>query len=87
MRVLSIAEVEQGLRAALAEAQRQSVLIRADATPDADAVAALVSVADYEALRQMKLQKLDEFCAKNAQYAAEQGLTDEIFEELMRDIS
>ena len=87
MRVLSIAEVEQGFRAALSTAQQQSVVIRASENPDADDVAALISMTDYEMLRQVKLRQLDEFCAKTSQYAKEQGIADAIYEELMRDIS
>lgn len=50
-------------------------------------VAVLLSAAEYEKLRGLGIKSFERLCDDIAAKAAARGLTDELFEDLMRDVS
>lgn len=83
MQTMSATDVKHGFGAALDAAQREPVIIQKQNRD----VAVLLSVAEYDKLRGLRLQIFDHIADAIAARAAENGLTDEIFDHLMSDVS
>lgn len=83
MRTISSTEAVQAFGATLDAAQREPVVIR-EQNRD---VAVLLSMPEYEKLRGLRIEAFDTLCDEIAAKAKERGLTEEHFQELMRDVS
>lgn len=82
MRTISATEAKQAFGAALDAAQREPVVIRKQNRD----VAVLLSAEEYEKLRGLRIAAFDALCDEIAAKAADRGLTDEVFDALMRDV-
>jgi len=83
MQAWSATDVKQGFGAALDAAQRAPVLIRKQNRD----VAVLLSVAEYEKLRGLRLDAFDRLCDAIAAKAERRGVTDAKLAELLDDVS
>lgn len=81
MRVLSATEAKQSFGAALDAAQREPVLIRKQNRD----VAVILSADEYAKLRGQRIAAFEAVCDAVAAKAANQGLTERGFADLMRD--
>ena len=82
MRVLSATEAKQSFGAALDAAQREPVLIRKQNRD----VAVIVSADEYAKLRGQRIAAFEAVCDAVAAKAADHGLTERGFANLMRDV-
>jgi prevent-host-death family protein len=80
MRYATSSDTEPKLSALLDSAQNEPVFI----ARDDQEVAVLVSASDYDRLSGKGAREFNEFCDAMADRAAARGLTEEIFEELMK---
>lgn len=83
MRSMSAAEAVQRFPEALDTAKREPVVIR----ERGEDVAVLISPAEYDKLRGLRAKAFMDICDRVAAKATARGLTDEMFDELMRDVS
>lgn len=83
MRVLSATEAKRAFGATLDAAQREPVMIR---KRNRD-VAVILSAAEYQRLRGIRIAAFDAVCDRIAQQAAERGLDADPFDRLMQDVS
>jgi len=83
MTEISATEAKQKFAALLDAAQRGPVRIKRH---DRD-VAVLVSAEEYEKIHRMRVEELIRISEENGRYAASQGMTEELLEELLADES
>ena len=83
MRTMTEQEAREQFGAALEASRSGPVLIR----KDQEDVAVLVSLRDFQRLRTIRADRFNALCDEVAARAAERGLTDEILEDLLRDVS
>jgi prevent-host-death family protein len=83
MTEISATEAKQKFAALLDAAQRGPVRIKRH---DRD-VAVLVSAEEYETIHRMRVEELIRISEENGRYAASQGMTEELLEELLADES
>jgi len=83
MRTMTDREAGQDFSAALEAARSEPVLIR----KDHEGVAVLVSLKEFERLRAARAARFNMLCDDIAEQAERRGLTDDIFDDLMRDVS
>lgn len=83
MRIVSATDVKQGFGAALDAAQREPVVIKKQNRE----VAVLLSIQEYDKLRELRLASFDRLCDAIAANAEARGLTDQAFESLLDDVS
>jgi prevent-host-death family protein len=81
MRVFSATEVKQAFGAALDAAQREPVVIRKQNRD----VAVLLSAAEYDKLRGLRIAAFDALCDRVAAKAEARGLDDARLDALLRD--
>ncbi len=81
MRTVSATEAKQRLAAILDAAQHEPIMVRRQKRE----VAVVLSPREYERLRGLNLQELDEFCKRIAARAAARGLTEEKLAEILDD--
>lgn len=79
MRTVSATEAKQRLAAILDAAQHEPIMVRRQKRE----VAVVLSPREYERLRGLNLQELDEYCDRIAVQAAERGLTEEKLAEIL----
>ena len=83
MTEISATEAKQKFAALLDAAQRGPVRSKRH---DRD-VAVLVSAEEYETIHRMRVEELIRISEENGRYAASQGMTEELLEELLADES
>jgi prevent-host-death family protein len=83
MNTISATEAKQKFAALLDTAQREPVRIQRHERD----VAVIVSPLEYEELRRLRVQELIRITERSGQYAASQGMTDELLEQLLADES
>lgn len=81
MRTVSATEAKQRLAAILDAAQHEPIMVRRQKRE----VAVVLSPREYERLRGLNLQELDEFCKRIGARAAERGLTEEKLAKILAD--
>lgn len=81
MRSVSATEAKQRLAALLDAAQREPVVIRRQNRD----VAVIMSAEEYERIRDINAAEFERFCDRVAENARARGLTQEIFDDLLRD--
>ena len=81
MRTVSATEAKQRFAAILDEAQHQPVMICRQKRE----IAVVLSPREYERLRGLNLQELDQYCERIAAQAAVRGLTEEKLAEILDD--
>ena len=81
MRTVSATEAKQRLAAVLDQAQHEPILIRRQKRD----VAVVLSPREYQRLRGLNLQELDQYCARIGAQAAKRGLTEEKLAEILED--
>ncbi len=79
MRTVSATEAKQRLAAILDAAQHEPIMVRRQKRE----VAVVLSPREYERLRGLNLQELDQYCDRIAVQAAERGLTEEKLAEIL----
>lgn len=79
MTTVSATEAKQNFAALLDKAQREPVRIRRHQRD----VAVLISAEEYEDLRKKRADDLIRFTRETSHYAAAQGMSDELLEELL----
>ncbi|WP_420237902.1 type II toxin-antitoxin system Phd/YefM family antitoxin [Telmatobacter bradus] len=79
MTTVSATEAKQNFAALLDKAQREPVRIRRHQRD----VAVLISAEEYEQLRSARADDLVRFTRETSRYAASQGMTDGLLEELL----
>jgi prevent-host-death family protein len=83
MQTLSATDVKQAFGAALDAAQRSPVVIRKQNRD----VAVLMSMREYEKIRQMRIENFDRTAKIISDKALAKGMTNEILAELLADVS
>ena len=81
MRTVSATEAKQKLAAIFDAAQHEPIMVRRQKRE----VAVVLSPREYERLRGLNLQELDEFCKRIGARAVERGLTEEKLAEILAD--
>jgi prevent-host-death family protein len=81
MRSVTATEAKQRLAALLDAAQREPVVIRRQNRD----VAVIMSAEEYERIRDINAAEFERFCDRVAENARARGLTQEIFDDLLRD--
>ena len=81
MRYLSATDAKQRFAVLLDAAQREPITIRRQNRD----VAVVISTADYERLRNTNLKEFRRLCDRVSERAKEQGLTEELLMELLKD--
>ncbi|MGA9069128.1 MAG: type II toxin-antitoxin system Phd/YefM family antitoxin [Terracidiphilus sp.] len=81
MQTVSATYAKQNFAAVLDLSQREPVQIRRHERD----IAVVVSIEDYETLRQFRVQELIRLSEENGRYAESQGMTDELLEQLLAD--
>jgi prevent-host-death family protein len=81
MQTISATKASQNFAATLDMAQRGPVLIQRHERD----IAVLVSADEYENIRRLRAQELIRLTDEMGRYAESQGMTDELFEQLMAD--
>ncbi len=79
MPTISATQAKQRFAALLDAAQREPVRIQRHARD----VAVLLSAAEYEELRKLRVQELIRFTEETSRYAEAQGMSDELLEQLL----
>jgi prevent-host-death family protein len=79
VRTVSATEAKQRLAAILDAAQHEPIMVRRQKRE----VAVVLSPREYERLRGLNLQELDQYCDRIAVQAAERGLTEEKLAEIL----
>lgn len=83
MRTMTEQEAREQFGAALEASRSGPVLIRRGG----EDVGVLISTRDYEDLRKLKIKRLLDLSDQISEEAARRGMTDEILEDLLRDVS
>lgn len=83
MQFISATEAKQTFGAVLEAAQRQPVLIRKQSRD----VAVLLSVQEFDKLRGLRVKAFNDIADGIAAKAAAKGMTDELCEQLLSDVS
>jgi prevent-host-death family protein len=83
MTEISATQAKQQFAALLDAAQRGPVRIRRHDR----AVAVLISAEEYEKIHKMRVEELLRISEENGRYAASQGMTEKLLEELLADES
>lgn len=83
MRSVSATEAKQNLAAVLDAAQREPVLIRRHNRD----IAVVVSPEDYERIRRANVAEYHDVVTRVGEYAAAQGMNEEVLERLLADES
>ncbi|MDR3724930.1 MAG: type II toxin-antitoxin system prevent-host-death family antitoxin [Terracidiphilus sp.] len=81
MTTISATKAKQQFAALLDAAQREPVRIRRHQRD----VAVLISAAEYEESRRLRAQELIRLSEETGRFAASQGMTDKILEQLLAD--
>jgi prevent-host-death family protein len=81
MSTVSATHAKQNFAAMLDQSQREPVRIQRHERD----VAVLVSAEEFEKIHQMRVQNLLRFTEETSRYAESQGMTDELFEQLLAD--
>jgi prevent-host-death family protein len=81
MAIISATEAKQRFAALLDAAQREPVRIQRHERD----VAVLLSAQEYEEIRKLRAQELIRLTNETGQYAASQGMTDEVLTQLLTD--
>ena len=81
MRTVTATEAKQRLAAVLDQAQHEPIMICRQKRE----VAVVLSPREYERLRGLNLQELDQYCERIGAQAAERGLTEEKLAEILDD--
>lgn len=81
MRTVTATEAKQRLAAILDEAQHEPIMICRQKRE----VAVVLSPREYERLRGLNLQELDQYCERIAAQAAERGLNEEKLAAILED--
>ena len=83
MRSVSATEAKQNFAAVLDSAQREPVVIRRHNRD----IAVVVSPEDYERIRRANIADYRDVVTRVGEYAAAQGMNDEVLEQLLADES
>lgn len=81
MRTISRQNAQQNFDRILDTVSREPVVIQSDQQN----IAVLVSIKDYEIIREAKVRKLQQLCDEVSQEAKDRGLTEGILEDLLRN--
>jgi prevent-host-death family protein len=81
MPTVSATHAKQNFAAMLDQSQREPVRIQRHERD----VAVLVSAEEYEKIHQFRVQELLRFTEETSRYAASQGMTEEVLEQLLAD--
>lgn len=83
MQYISATEARATLSHLIDQAQKEPVVIRRQQKD----VAVMISPAEYQKLRGIQVQELDEICMRASDYARQQGLTEARLAQLLSDES
>jgi antitoxin Phd len=81
MKSVSATEAKQRFAAVIDAAQREPVRVRRQNRD----VAVILSPEEYDRIRGANVEELDRLCERVSRQAAERGLTDKIFADLLKD--